>query len=140
MSTSRRLTEGYALIGMSFLIHGAAEPNGHARPSNTSPRRDIDRLFVESTVSSPARRASSTGTAWEASGLNYVLRRRDAPPVRSSHSRPAHTAMNCKRGRGDTGEGAQFRILPSAGLPSGLDARAIPHGTRVVNRPQDPGA
>jgi alpha-beta hydrolase superfamily lysophospholipase len=126
--------EGYALLGFDLRGHGkSGGQRGHAA-SFEAFMKDIDSMFSQAADLFPGKRQFIYGHSLGGIlTLNYVLRRR--PPLAGAvvTSPGLRTALEAQKGKVALAKmlGA---LLPSSGLPSGLDAAAISRDPEVVRR------
>lgn len=125
--------KGYALVGMDLRGHGrSGGPRGHA-PSFESFMKDIDRLFVEIDRLFPGLPRFIYGHSLGGIlTLNYVLRRRPAFSGAVVTSPGLHTALELQKVKVTLAK-VLGSVMPTGGLPSGLDAAGLSHDARVVD-------
>jgi alpha-beta hydrolase superfamily lysophospholipase len=131
--------KGYALLGFDLRGHGkSGGPRGHT-PSFEAYMKDIDGMFAQASSRYPGVRQFIYGHSLGGIlVLNYVLRRKPALAGAVVTSPGLHTALESQKAKVMLAK-VLGSLLPSASLPSGLDANMISHDRAVVDRyKQDP--
>lgn len=125
---------GYALLGFDLRGHGkSGGQRGHAA-SFEAFMKDIDSMFAQAEGFFPGKRQFIYGHSLGGIlTLNYVLRRK--PPLAGAvvTSPGLRTALENQKGKVALAK-MLGSLLPSSGLPSGLDAAAISRDPDVVRR------